>query len=437
MGHMSGKDVFRKLGKKIDDLPIRTPWNDGFYQILKELYTPEEAEFICNMPYVMSNVGRIAELTRLSVDAARKLLDGLCEKGLVMDAWLKGEYYYMLSPMVIGIFEFTMMRTGGDLNSKQWARLFHEYMATDPAYAEANLGAGQKVTPLRTLPHEEAVRDSAHLEILDYEKAGAIVEQSNKFSMALCPCRHEATHLGTKTCTTPLDNCSSFGIGADYLIRHKLAREVSKTEMLENVARSKELGLVLNADNVQKNLTFMCHCCKCCCEALNGISKYGYPNTIVTSTYVAETEETFCIGCGKCAKLCPIDVIQMVPIENPTTKKKANPRINTAHCLGCGVCGLKCNKKAIKLVKRQQRVIHPETTFERIMLQALERGTLQNQIFDHPNKITHKFMRGVIGGFLKLTPVKKALMSDTMRSRFLGSMKAGATLQGKGWALEI
>jgi len=31
-----------------------------------------------------------------------------------------------------------------------------------------------------------------------------------------------------------------------------------------------------------------------------------------------------------------------------------------------------------------------------------------------------------VGGFLRLPPVKKALMSDTLRSRFLSAMAAGA-----------
>ena len=76
--------------------------------------------------------------------------------------------------------------------------------------------------------------------------------------------------------------------------------------------------------------------------------------------------------------------------------------------------------------QREKRVIHPETTFERVILQCLERGTLQNQLFDDPRRLTHKAMRGIVGGFLRLPPVKRALMSDTLRSRFLSAMAAGA-----------
>jgi hypothetical protein len=46
-------------------------------------------------------------------------------------------------------------------------------------------------------------------------------------------------------------------------------------------------------------------------------------------------------------------------------------------------------------------------------------------------------MRAFVGAFLRLAPVKKALMSDALRSRFLAAMKEGAAKQGKGSATEV
>jgi hypothetical protein len=91
----------------------------------------------------------------------------------------------------------------------------------------------------------------------------------------------------------------------------------------------------------------------------------------------------------------------------------------------------------MKLVARQQRVIHPEDTFSKVLLLALDRGTLEHQIFPDPEKLSHRFMRGLVGGFCRLPSVKRALMSDQLRSRFLASMKLGAKLQGKGWVTEL
>ena len=70
-------------------------------------------------------------------------------------------------------------------------------------------------------------------------------------------------------------------------------------------------------------------------------------------------------------------------------------------------------------------MLHPESTFERVILQCLEKGTLQNQLFDNPRSITHGVMRSIMGGFLQLPPVKKALMSDTLRSTFLNALISG------------
>jgi len=96
---------------------------------------------------------------------------------------------------------------------------------------------------------------------------------------------------------------------------------------------------------------------------------------------------------------CPINAIEMSSEENP--------RINTSICIGCGVCALNCQTGELKLVELKQRVLHPEDTIERVVLQYLEKGTLQNQMFSNPQSITYEFMRGFVGAFLKLPPVKK------------------------------
>jgi ferredoxin len=355
-----------------------------------------------------------------------------------MDMWVDDAYHYMPSPIMIGIFEMSMMRTGEGVDSKALAHLFYRYLSADNgALYGVNAEKGNQVSVIRALPHKDAINPSEYMEVLDYEKATSIIESSEKFSIGLCSCRHEKFHLGEKKCEVPLDKCSSFGYAADYLIRNKLAKEVSKSEMLENLAQSIEMKLVLCADNIKRNVTFVCHCCKDCCNALAGISKFGYPNTVVTSSFIAKNHPDTCVGCGKCAEACPIDAIKMIPIDQPQTKKKKDAVIDTSICLGCGVCALSCKKGAVSLVRRGKRVLHPETTFERVILQSLERGTLQNQIFDNPQSITQKFMRGFIGGFLRLPPVKAALMSDTLRSSFLNAMINGVRKQGKEWVTEL
>ena len=82
MAHNAARDTYRKLGKKIDSLPERVPWNETLYEILKELYTPAEAEVLVRMPYVLSDFERIARITRFDrTQTCALILDSLCEKG--------------------------------------------------------------------------------------------------------------------------------------------------------------------------------------------------------------------------------------------------------------------------------------------------------------------------------------------------------------------
>ncbi|WP_421903880.1 ATP-binding protein [Maridesulfovibrio sp.] len=424
MGHIIGKDIYRQLGDKVDGTTVRMPWSDSMREMLKALYSPAEAELIVRMPYRPSSLERISKLTGMDERTLRPMLESMCHKGMVCDLWEQDRYLYMISPFVIGFFEFTMMRTKGELDSAKWAELFNNYMFGDKSFFKANFGNDEQVSIMRALPHEGTIRNVDHVEVLDYEKASMMVAQQDRFAVSLCSCRHEKMHLGEQKCGIDLETCTSMGEAADFLIRNNFAREISRAEMDDIMARSREMGFTLTTDNVRENAGFFCHCCGCCCNLMNGIKYSGYPGIVVSSTFIAGIELAECNGCGKCARACPIDAIT-IHKENVSgsDKPRRYAEIKKDICLGCGVCALKCPTGALQMDKREQRVIHPEDSFERVILQSLERGTLQNLIFDNPNSKSEDFMRSLLGGFLKLSPVKKGLMGDTLRSRFLSTLR--------------
>src|SRR5208337_4640667 len=144
MGHLVGKELFRKLGRKIDGVGTRAPWNEKLHAILKELYTEEEADVVIKMPYGLSNFQEVEKATGYEKSRLQRILFSLASKGLVCDFWIDGAYRYMPSPMVIGIFEYTMMRMGANVKSKEWAKLFHDYMSGDGSFFGANLGRGER-----------------------------------------------------------------------------------------------------------------------------------------------------------------------------------------------------------------------------------------------------------------------------------------------------
>ncbi len=428
--------LYRKLGEKIDNLHVKAPWNETWHCILKELYTTREADVVVKMPYTFSTLERISQITKMEEPLLQNILEGLCRKGLIMDLWNEkhGCYYYMPWPIVIGIFEFTMMRTEDGPNMKRWADLFHQYFG---AVHTANFSNREQISALRVIPVEESVTNESRTEFFDYERATALIANAGKLAIGACSCRIEKMHAGAKECDVPLDTCSFLGEGADYTIRNKLAREVTKAEMLDNFARSREYNLVFCAVNTRRNPLAICHCCPCCCNFLGGLTRYGYQNCVVTSSFISRIDAGKCNGCGKCVKVCPVNALSLISANDPKNTKRKTCQLNTEICVGCGVCIAKCSFKAMEMIPRSSKVLHPETLFEVTMLAALERGTLQNQLFDNPQSITQDYMRGFTGAFLKLTPVRRALMSNIFRSAFLSSAKGIARIQGKGWMLDI
>jgi ferredoxin len=431
MGHLAAKDVYRRLGSKLDGLQVRTPWSETLHELLKELYSAEEAELIVRMPYSPATLDRIAGITGLHMARAERLLESLADKGLIIDVWSEQaqQKLYVISPMVVGIFELTMMREAPESDTRRRAQLLREYLSSD-GFFEANLAGREQFFVARALPHESTVLPEIYAEILDYERASAIVDQNERWSIGVCSCRHEKLHAGLKQCDTPLHTCTSAGRAADYLVRHGMARAASQEEIRDLLARSREQGLLLTADNVKRDLSFICHCCSCCCNLLEAITQHGYTNTIVSSNYLAQSKEADCEGCGKCVKACPVDAISLSEPPPGAKRRERRPQVDEARCLGCGVCALRCPTNAMHLVERPQRVFHPENTFERVILQSLERGTLQNLIFDNPQSTSQGFMRAVVGGFLRLSPVKRALCSEALRSRFLSWLTGVASRQG-------
>ena len=133
-------------------------------------------------------------------------------------------------------------------------------------------------------------------------------------------------------------------------------------------------------------------------------------------------DEEKCVGCGRCARRCPVSAIFL---RGTGRQGELKAKVDEGLCLGCGVCHRACRKDALRMERRKQRVFVPETTVHRVVAMALERGKLQNLIFEGDG-ISARAFRAFIGAILNLPPVKRKLAQDQLRSKVIDMIVSGA-----------
>jgi Na+-translocating ferredoxin:NAD+ oxidoreductase RNF subunit RnfB len=434
MSHDQHGTSYDHLQQRLDRNAIGAPAHRALFDLLRELYTPEESSLAAAMPFRPASARRIAHRAGLSQRRAEELLGVMQRKGLVVDLPRPdGRVSWFLNPTVVGFFEFTMMRVRDDVDQRKVATLLWEYMRRDPDQAFLRMLGEGPTFIARPLVHEDALEAGTYSEVLDWERASAVVEAAGSWAEGICHCRHVRAQLGHR-CGYPLEHCLSLGTGADYLVRAGLAKKVDKERALDVLVHAREHDCVQMVDNVKRRPTFVCNCCSCCCEMLECFRVLGDRRQSVTSNHVATIADAACNGCGACVKKCPIGALELVPAPPLVggKKRKAAARVNAALCLGCGVCRRHCKLGALELRRIPVRVHTPDTQMERILLQALERGKLQHILFDDPSRLSHRVLGTVFGTLLDLPPAKQLLARQQLRSRFVDLLLGGMKRAGAG-----
>ena len=413
MGHLTSRDAYKNLEDRLNWFTQGAPSSETLTKILQVLFTEKEAKWVAKLPIRPFSLKKAAQLWGTTEAKAEKLLDRLCEKGLLVDSYDRGVRKFVLPPPMIGFFEFSLMRTRGDIDQKYLSELFYQYINVDH-----------------------------------------IIEEADFIGVGTCFCRHKNFHLGIPCkLNAPMETCLTFGNVARSLAEHGgYTRPIDKVEAKEILEMSYGYNLVQMGENVREHPAFMCNCCGCCCEALEAVRKFSPMQPIATTNYLPKINAADCVSCGKCEKICPILAISMqetapeaIPDtgENPITTgeqdpvasgvsaaasvavssgspaKKRRPVIDESICLGCGVCARNCPKKAITLQRRPIEVITPVNSTHRFVLQAIEKGTLQNLVFDNQAFANHRAMAAVFGTILKLPPLKQGLASKQFKSVYL------------------
>jgi len=420
MAHLTARNGFRELADRLNRFPQGAPLSENLFKILSVLMSEEEAGYLAQIPIKPFTAKQAAEIWKISEKEAKKRLDSFADKVLILDMEVGKETQYVLPPPMAGFFEFSMMRTRGDIDQKYLSDLFYQYITVEEDFIKSLFVRGE--TQLgRVFVNESALGEENSMHILDYEKASEVINTSEHMGVSMCYCRHKMAHMGM-ACDAPMDICMTFGTVADSLIRHGYARRVDEKEGIDLLQQAYDSNLVQFGENVKKEVSFICNCCGCCCEAMIAARRFGIMNPVHTSNYIPEIDDHACTGCGKCAEVCPVEALGMVSANDPHKPKRKKVKLNDETCLGCGVCVRVCPTKAITMKYRGKRIITPENSVHKAVMMAIERGGLEHLIFDNRALFSHRAMAAVLGAILKLPPIKQAMASEQIKSRYFGKL---------------
>ncbi|RLC49913.1 MAG: (Fe-S)-binding protein, partial [Candidatus Cloacimonadota bacterium] len=357
------------------------------------------------------------KIWKIDIVSAQKYLDQLASKAILVDVQQNGRSVYTLPPPMAGFFEFSMMRYRKDIDQKMLAELFYKYMNVEEDFIKELFTHGE-IQLGRTFVYEPALEGLDVLHVLDYERASEVIQTASHMGIGICYCRHKMEHLD-KACDAPKDICMTFNSSAESLIKHGFARSVDKKEGMDLLQVAYESNLVQFGENVRERVNFICNCCGCCCEAMIAQRRFSALNPIHTTNFLPEIDVNNCTGCGKCVNICPVEAMSLISANDPKKPNRKIATLNTDICLGCGLCVRACPTNTIELVQRDKRVITPLNSVHRVVLMAIERGKLQNLIFDNQVLFSHRALAALFGVIFKLPPAKQLLASKQLRSRYL------------------
>ncbi len=422
MAHHAAKSDYSDLTDRLNRFPQGAPPSKLLNKILAMLFSEQEAGLVSLLPIQPFTAAQAAQIWKMGLTEARKILDRLSSRAILVDIDQNGTTQYVLPPPMAGFFEFSMMRVREDIDQKCLSELFYEYLNVEEDFIKDLFCLGD--TKLgRTFVHEPVLSNENASHVMDYERASEVIKTAEHMGISTCYCRHKMFHVG-RACDNPMDICMTFNTSARSLIKYDHARRVDAVEGMDLLDQAYESNLVQFGENVRQRVNFICNCCACCCEAMIAARRFAVYNPVHTSNFIPKIKSTDCMGCGKCVTVCPVEAMTLVSAHDPKKPKRKIARLNKEICLGCGLCVRACTEGSLTLVPLDQRVITPLNSAHRSVVMAIERGTFQHLIFDNRVLFSHRALSAVLGVILKLPPVKQILASRQVKSRYLETLIA-------------
>jgi Na+-translocating ferredoxin:NAD+ oxidoreductase subunit B len=360
----SGKDVYRKLQEHLDNMPVAFPESASGLDIklLKQRFTPEEAEIALELSAVPEPLARIHKRlikTGISIDELEQILDNLVAKGSILEGKFfdrKGpKKYYSKAQLAVGMYELQAGRL-----TKEFEQDFQDYC--DETFYKAF--HSKKTSQMRTIPVGKAVNIDRYVD--SYDNARDIVHKTQRpMAVIECVCR-SGKDLTEQPCkhSDIRETCLLFEDVANFAMSSEDCRIVTKDEMLGILDRAEEAGFVLQPEN-NRNPNFICCCCGCCCNVLTTVNKFPKPAEFYHSNYYSAVTAEKCEACLTCVDICPMEAI---------TADEGYATVDMDRCIGCGVCVTKCPANAIELGEKKRKYIPPKDSdamYKKILMERI------------------------------------------------------------------
>lgn len=351
-------NTYEQLRERLDAHPSTAPKTETIDKILRMLFTPAEASIAVNMSYKTKNVTAIAKLAGISDDIAKKNLESMANKGIIISRRKDGDVFYGLVPLIPGVFEFPFMKDATTPMHKKLGQLWEEYHHE----ALGSAFAGNPTPLMRVVAVDKSIpsKDRIH----PYEEVKNFINSANYIALADCACR-----VSVEKCDRPKDVCLIFDGTGEFLVERGFARQISKDEGLKVLDKAEEAGLVHTSNNSADKANLICNCCPCCCTVLRGKTQLKHPHAFEPSRFAASVKSDDCTGCAVCAdERCPVKAITM---------NEDIAFVNEDECIGCGLCVTGCPVEAIELVERKQLPAVPATTQDMAVKVLQDKGRLE------------------------------------------------------------
>ena len=340
------ENIYLRLARHLEDLIMGYPYTDELIDLLKEMFTPDEAQVAIAIPNNLAplevvGLDAIAPRTDLPESTVAKALKSLSDRHMIYSAQMKdGSQGYALLQIGYGVPQTFFWGGQQDEKAKRMAKLVLNYFSI-PTTGKVYGGSATKT--YKYSPANLAI-DVPMQGVMPNEQIGSIVEATTKIAVAHCPCRMSAKILGRTDCPHSLEVCLKYDEMAEFVIARGLAREISKDEANHILKNSEKEGLVHMVDNAQGQIKHTCNCCGHYCWNVGIIRRRKIPRDQLMAVYfIRETEIDECIGCGSCAEICPVDAVKMVD---------ERPQVDENWCIGCGVCAVSCPAEVISIKRR-------------------------------------------------------------------------------------